>query len=323
MIPTTRWPKKIQQEGILRTTHADDQWYDGALCRSEAPAVVFFQASEYGGDMSIYPRDISIDFTQKRRILVDPTYIGLHTDSYRYYLVRISESRERPDGMLQMHLLFVPRDHKCIPFCDANFLIINKKMFQPFHYDKTRQKWFGSNYKTANTFGGRGVKLNVCIAQNIHVPKIPDYREDLVEATRAALDGWSMAIPPQSKKVLCPRLCQNACPYLERCNFYHPSTAYDMRIPFCCPRCKQVIHEGPDGMQEHMKVCRLRPPLWCETCREDLREPSFEQHANVCSARPIRCCGCHLDVLPGARRMFEHNKVCPRRPREATPPPNQ
>eukprot|EP00759_Apiculatamorpha_spiralis_P011344 PhF_6_TR18739/c0_g1_i1/m.27372 len=284
MTLTSPWPKKIQQEGIICTKHASDEWYDGDLCLPEAPDVVFFQASEFGGDPSIYPRGV-VEYTEKRRILVDPNSIGLHTDSYRFYFADICESRERSDGgVRQLNLLFVPRDHKCIPFCDANFLLLNKEIFQPFRYDKSEQHWVGSHFRTTTTFGGRSVKLNVCVAQNVYVPKIPDYKEDLVEAIKSALDGWSMAIPPRESQALCEGAYDGRC---KGCTYYHPKT-WDKRIPLYCPRCNQEVRGGPDGMQEHRKVCTSPPPLWCE----------------------VLCCGCHQFILQGARNMFEHNKVC-------------
>lgn len=226
----------IRKSGMLMTTKADDTHYDGRLAFEMSPSVVFFQASEYGGDPSMYPRDVAdpADRACKRRIAMNPQHLGLHTKAFLMYFVSITESRRDTsskgyvaDGMLQIHLLFIPKWHKDLQGCDENFMKCNKTTFQPFRYDPKEKKWCGYSPKKGENkkaFGGHPVKVNVCVAQDLPFW----YGGENEEPYEVFKNKQGVFVPPGPKKVMCHHEMTRGQCQRENCTFEH---TYRPRTP--------------------------------------------------------------------------------------------
>mmetsp|Transcript_33714 Transcript_33714/g.100097 ORF Transcript_33714/g.100097 Transcript_33714/m.100097 type:complete len:533 (-) Transcript_33714:87-1685(-) len=218
--------KQIWQEGRLAPYDADDGYYDGDLAMNAAPKVVFFQASEGGLDPSIYPRLWKPEDGEKRRVLIPPRNLALHTDAFRMYFVSLAEPRAMDpanlgsQGLLQMHMLFLPSDHMCTQFCDEHFLPVNKKTFQPYHHRDGAWHGFGNRNKLA--FRGRGVKINVCVAQSVPFTYEQTSIQDVTESGYGGIVRPSHGdlVTPSEPKVTCKHFASGNCmdPY---CTWYH------------------------------------------------------------------------------------------------------
>jgi len=166
---TKEQASQILQDGIIRPHQANDTHYDGHLAHGMAPSVVFFQASEFGGDPSVYPR---ITDQARCRFLMSPSHLALHTDAFRMYHVSVTPPRLNESKMIQLHVLLISKDHPSTAWCDEHLMQVNKHTYQPFFYNKWKgggYKWQGFNYQHSKSqaFQGRGVKVNVAVAQYI------------------------------------------------------------------------------------------------------------------------------------------------------------
>ena len=212
---------------------ANDTAYDGHLAWGEAPAVVFFQASDCGENRSMYPRGFT---GQKGRFLVPPQQLGIHTDAFHMYFVQITESRRaKAEGdatMLQLHVLFLPAKHEKRAFCDEHFLMVNKHTFQPFHYDPKERQWMGFAYRKGfeNARGmARGVMVNVCVAQDVPINlPVKLFEGRSWPRPLAAVVGGFITISNEAQKLaLCKNeINQGRCPNEESCTFGHNSLWY-------------------------------------------------------------------------------------------------
>eukprot|EP00929_Paragymnodinium_shiwhaense_P121424 TRINITY_DN93651_c0_g1_i1.p1 TRINITY_DN93651_c0_g1~~TRINITY_DN93651_c0_g1_i1.p1 ORF type:complete len:506 (-),score=48.90 TRINITY_DN93651_c0_g1_i1:223-1740(-) len=219
--------ESIRSEGLLHAHPADDTRYDGRLAMSSSPSVVFFQASEYGGDPSVYPRYVENlgDRTGKRRIAMNPQHIGLHTDAYVMYFVSIAESRRDAAtdkrGLLQIHVLFIPRWHVALPVCDDHFLKCNKVTFQPFRYDPRAKVWCGYGpVRNEKAFNRRPVKVNVSVAQDL-----PFWYDEEQSPRSVHNRGAGVFIPPGwqdgKPKAMCQFYMKNGECRNQQCTFDH------------------------------------------------------------------------------------------------------
>ena len=203
--------ERVCQEGHLKAQQANDTAYDGHLAYGEAPAVVFFQASDFGENKSIYPRQTR---DGKRRFLVPPQQLAIHTNSFLMYFVKISESRRSTSDestLLQLHVLFLPATHAKRAFCDKHFLMVNKQTFQPFHYDLTKRQWRGfTGKKGTGHVDGRGVMVNVCVAQDvpINLPVQLFHRGyHYSDPAPLAADVGGIIAPPIQEGIYIPSIC--------------------------------------------------------------------------------------------------------------------
>lgn len=216
--------QQIGQEGRLAPYDADDGYYDGDLAMNAAPKVVFFQASEGGLDPSIYPRLWKPEDGEKRRVLIPPRNLALHTDAFRMYFVSLAEPRAMDpanlgsQGLLQMHMLFLPSDHMCTQFCDEHFLPVNKKTFQPYHHRDGTWQGFGNRNKLA--FRGRGVKINVCVAQSVPFTYEQTSIQDVTESGGIVRPSHGDLVTPSEPKVTCKHFASGNCMALN-CKYYH------------------------------------------------------------------------------------------------------
>ena len=225
---TVSHAERVCQEGHLKAYQANDTAYDGDLHQGEAPAVVFFQASDFGENKSIYPRQTR---DGKRRFLVPPQQLAIHTNAFLMYFVKISESRRADNDdstLLQLHVLFLPATHAKRAFCDKHFLMVNKQTFQPFHYDLTERQWKGfTGKKGTGHVDGRGVMVNVCVAQDVPInlpvqlfQRGPYYSDP----APLAADVGGIIAPPSLKELICKFWLQGQCSKQEKdCKGAHVS----------------------------------------------------------------------------------------------------
>jgi hypothetical protein len=241
---TMSFAERVCEEGHLKAQQANDTAYDGHLAYGEAPAVVFFQASDFGENKSIYPRQTR---DGKRRFLVPPQQLAIHTNSFLMYFVKISESR-RSDGddstILQLHVLFLPATHAKRAFCDEHFLMVNKQTFQPFHYVPKERQWKGfTGKKGTGHVDGRGVMVNVCVAQDVPI-NLPVRLFQGIHPWRLAVEIGGIIAPPRLKE---PQICmfwlQGICNN-PRCEYSHVSWyAFDSSL-------KEIWPEVPVDHQQ-------------------------------------------------------------------------
>eukprot|EP00756_Hemistasia_phaeocysticola_P017195 Hpha_TRINITY_DN15524_c3_g13::TRINITY_DN15524_c3_g13_i1::g.107963::m.107963 len=224
----------ICRDGIIKSHHANDTSYDGMLTYGGAPDVVFFQGSKCGENMSIYPRARKGEQLPKCRFIVPAAVLGLHTTKYSMYFVSISESRAskaEKKTMLQLHLLFLPTFHRLRDFCDQHFLLVNKLTFQPFHYNREKHNWYGFSPGAgkSDVFDGRGVMINVAVADDIPISPLRDDRLQSPEecAQETKFHGGIMKAPGQRddegmKGMGCVHWLKNGYCDVFKCSYDHP-----------------------------------------------------------------------------------------------------
>eukprot|EP00440_Ansanella_granifera_P051946 gb/GFBE01056320.1/.p1 GENE.gb/GFBE01056320.1/~~gb/GFBE01056320.1/.p1 ORF type:complete len:403 (+),score=50.30 gb/GFBE01056320.1/:1-1209(+) len=228
--------QRISETGYLKAQLANDDWYDGGLFSSQAPKVVFFQASTDGLDGSIYPRLMGDTKhpEPKRRLLLKPARLALHSDSsWVMFLVSIKPPRN-DDGSktLQLHLLFIPCTHNCLDYCEQNFLRVNPKMFQPFRYDPRRQGWMMFQRNSPNAFVGRGAVVNVAVAQDIpwtHNHSELDWAAHAADSNHGRLDMMLIA-PCSSPGDNFSLYCKNRICNPLSCTFFHDNNPNHLHV---------------------------------------------------------------------------------------------
>lgn len=93
------------------------------------------------------------------------------------FLVNITQARNvtekevLKEAILQLHILFISPNHQAIEFCDANFVLLNRRTFQPFRWDPNKNTWCGfGRGSNSSVFRGRECKINVAVAAGIPWP---------------------------------------------------------------------------------------------------------------------------------------------------------
>jgi hypothetical protein len=306
----------ICREGLIRAQAANDAAYDGHLVFGQAPPVVFFQATSDGTDKSIYPRESQGHWSEQRekgRFLILPRQLALHTKAFRMYFVQISEPRQNKahgysngNVILQLHLLFVSENHKSIDFCEQNFLLVNKKTFQPFRYDASEQKWKSFDKPSESEAGksdypflGRKVMVNVAIAQDIPIPfkfAMPRQQESpvqfsselnwkfleehggVIEAPLTSYEVSDGSIRKLTRKLCYDYLKQGKCPREETCTFDHKRRGVLSSLPSWCESA-ETSQESPAASPDRERAVSSNDSTVSEgpwTLVERPRQPSMK-----------------------------------------------
>jgi len=132
---------KIMKEKSFKLYRATDSNYDGALAAEDAPPVVFFTGSYFGGNLptkSIYPRCSGFSCKKKvGRILVETSYITKRINDYNVYKIR-DHKKNKNDYTQSLYFFVLKEEKELIKWC-------SDKEFEAIDITKSNSFIFVSN----------------------------------------------------------------------------------------------------------------------------------------------------------------------------------